>query len=251
MNNSGVALVLVTHEPAEAVMRMQAFWQELTQPANLVVAYGGKRDEFEKISGQKVFVDDDRLRTRDHQREFQSYSKLLKTALHSLSGSWEWLFFAEFDLIPLTPSFFETLIEEAIKEDADVLGVGACRLDNTLHSHHAAHAAAEGWLEWIRSISRREDPHVVLSCLGCGQLWRREAIEAVVSAGEPVKSYLEILLPTVAHHLGFRVRPWKSHARFILPDPLPHQDLADFVSAGATAVHPIKGYWQIERQNLT
>lgn len=247
--NSGVALVLVSHEESGNIARMRRCWEDLTAPKHCVVAYGGNVTEFPEIDGDKVFVDDPRLRTSDHQREFQSYTKLLEAAVGFLADrSWEWLFLAEYDLVPLSADLFPVLIDEAEKESADLLGAGACRLDNTLHSHHAAHAATAGWSDWIGSISCRDDRSVVLSCLGCGQLWRREAIEAVVAAGEPVKSYLEILLPTVAHHLGFRVRPWKSHASFILPDPLPHENLNLYLSQGANAVHPVKTRWSPLRQ---
>jgi hypothetical protein len=244
MKNDSVALALVSHENAAAVIRMRNAWNDLTSPGHCVVAYGGNLNEFDGIQGDKVFVNDPRLRTCDHQREFQSYSKLLATVLDFLADkSWDWLFLAEYDLIPTTPDFFPSIIAEAVREDADLLGLGVTRLDNTLHSHHAAHAAAEGWSAWIKSISRREDPRIVLSCLGCAQLWRRDALEAVISVGEPLDTYLEILLPTVAHHLGFRVRPWKSHAKFIFPDHLPHENLDVFRAQGALAVHPIKAHW--------
>ena len=242
--NQTVALALVSHESADTVDRMIARWTALTAPTHCLLAYGGPTTQFEQIRSDKVLIPDPRLRTRDHQREFQSYSKLLAAVVAQLADkSWNWLFFAEYDLIPLVPDFFVRIIAEAEDQNADVLAVGAVRLDNTLHPHHGAHASNPDWSAWIESISCREDPKVVLSCLGCGQLWRREALEAVVAAGEVVDSYLEILLPSIAHHLGFRVRPWKSHADFILPDPLPHQDLDQFQAAGASAIHPLKGYW--------
>jgi hypothetical protein len=244
MKSNSVALVLVSHENAAAVARMTHIWNSLTTPGQCLVAYGGERSEFDKIAGDKVFVNDPRLRTSDHQREFQSYSKLLATALDTLADkNWEWLFIAEYDLVPIKSDLFPEIIAEAEREEADLLGAGASRLDNTLHSHHGVHAAAAGWSAWVKSISRRENPKIVLSCLGSAQLWRREAIEAVVAVGEPIETYLEILLPTVAHHLGFRVRPWKSHANFIQPDPLPCDNLDVLKAKGALLAHPIKGYW--------
>ena len=75
------ALLLLTHEPAARVARMVDYWRNTTGPDEIVVAYGGPVEEFGKIKGRKAFIDDPRLRTRDHQRERQSYSGVLRGAM--------------------------------------------------------------------------------------------------------------------------------------------------------------------------
>ncbi len=238
------ALLLLTHEPAERVARMVDFWTRHTDPAEVVVAYGGACGEFDKIAGRKVFIDDPRLRTRDHQRERQSYTKVLAGALEALGGAaWDWLYLAEYDMLPLDRSLLRRLESRAERESADLLGHRMWRLDDTLHPHYASHLATPEWLGWIDSISRRVDKRVVLSCMGCGQFWRREAVEAVIGQGEPRRAYLELQLPTVAHHLGFRVRGLKEQDRFISNHEEPAWKRGLLRDTGGWVMHPIKNLW--------
>ncbi|MEM0897102.1 MAG: hypothetical protein AAGJ79_09445, partial [Verrucomicrobiota bacterium] len=55
--------------------------------------------------------------------------------------------------------------------------------------------------------------------------------------------YLELFLPTAAHHLGFRVRPMPpSQTGFILPKGGWSAEAREQAkTAGAWAVHPVKG----------
>ena len=78
---------------------------------------------------------------------------------------------------------------------------------------------------------------------GTGSVWTREAFDAVARVAEPCPIYLEIHLPTLAHHLGFRVRPVRDQDRFV-------ENLADMSGsidearqAGAWVIHPVKKLW--------
>lgn len=244
MKPDSIALALLTHEPAGSASLMRKHWLDLTSPDHCVIAYGGRRDEFDKIEGDKVFIDDPRLRTKDHQRELQSYSGVMAGIRDTLANKdWEWLCFAEFDTLPLSKNILTQLITDAKNEQADLLAPNMYRVDHTLYPHYTAHAAIPGWLDWLRSISLRENPQAVIYSLGCLQLWKRECFEKVVETGEPIPTYLELLFPTVAHHLGFRVRSWNTHENFVSPDPLPNFTIEAFRKAHALVAHPVKGYW--------
>ena len=80
---------------------------------------------------------------------------------------------------------------------------------------------------------------------GTGSFWTRTAFDAVAATAEPFPIYLEIYLPTVAHHLGFRLRDWREQNRHI-------SSLGNFVYAidqarreGAWALHPVKTLWNV------
>lgn len=238
------ALLLLTHQPPEAVNRMTRQWRNVTHPDHVIVAYGGSLENLGGIEEPHVFIGDARLRTRDHPREKQSYTEVLNQAVEALrEKDWDYLYLAEFDIEPLSPDLFTSLRARAVREDADLLGHRALRIDDTLHAHYADHACLTEWREWIRSLSRREDREVVLSCMGCGQWWRREALEAVLECGEPHEAYLEVQLPTVAHHLGFRVRGMGEQDRFIRTEPLDPQERQRMADGGAWVVHPVKRLW--------
>ncbi len=50
---------------------------------------------------------------------------------------------------------------------------------------------------------------------GSGSFWTREAFCAVCAVEEPFPIYMELYLPTLAHHLGFRVRDFGEQDRFV------------------------------------
>lgn len=242
------ALLLLSHQSAPCVNRMIRYWRERTRPDHIVVAYGGPGEEFDGIEGDKVFIDDPRLRTKDHQRECQSYHQVLSAAVALLENrSWEQLYLAEYDMLPIAADLWSRLREKADIERADLLAYRSWRIDDTLHPHYAGLGDRIRWAEWIRSISVRENPEIVLSCMGCGQWWRRPAVEAVVRAGEAVPAYLETQLPSVAHHLGFRVRGMGGQDRFVIPEETTPEQRSQMIRDGAWVVHPDKTLWIRER----
>ena len=77
--------------------------------------------------------------------------------------------------------------------------------------------------------------------MGCGQFWRREALEAVIAQGdEPEPAYLELQLPSVAHHLGFRLRGLGEQDRFISNHVIPGGEPELMRDIGAWVMHPVK-----------
>ena len=63
-------------------------WQRLNPEALIHVAYGGPEHAFETLAWPgRTFIRDPRLRTRDHQRERQSYRGIMQEVVAALSGS--------------------------------------------------------------------------------------------------------------------------------------------------------------------
>jgi hypothetical protein len=65
----------------------------------------------------------------------------------------------------------------------------------------------------------------------------------VAGGTEPFRIYLELYLPTLAHHLGFRVRDLPAQSPFVqvFHDLESKMDAAR--QAGAWGVHPVKNRW--------
>src|SRR5437588_3100213 len=99
--------VILSHQPPAAVEKMTAWWGRCVPSDSILIAYGGGKVAFEGvIHKQKFFIDDLRLRTRDHQREFQSYNGLFQGAarfLHTCDRNFDFVYFAEYDHLPLVP----------------------------------------------------------------------------------------------------------------------------------------------------
>lgn len=226
---------------------MIEYWNHCVPSDSILIAYGGSKNDFNAIQHQqKFFVDDPRLRTRDHQRESQSYTRLFQAAAEFLTtrgAQFQFVQFAEYDHLPLVSDLNQRQIDRAKSERADLLAFHVQRVDGTNNPHFLYHAADERFTPFWRKITIRSDPDVALSMFGSGSFWSRETFYAVSDREEPFPIYMEIYLPTLAHHLGFRVRDFAEQNRFVgvLKDRTAHVDQAR--KEGAWTLHPVKRLW--------
>ena len=237
--------LLLTHRPPAEVAAMLEVWSAMASPETLFVAYGGPPESFQRITHpHKALIDSPRLKTRDHQREKQSYAEVLSAAAAWMKGrDFAHVHFVEYDQFPLVPDLDARQLAFLKAENADVLGFRLRRVDDTHYANYLYHAADPRFHAHWESISTRRDRRAVLRMTGTGSFWTRAAFDAVAARPEPFAVYLEIYLPTLAHHLGFRVRDWGEQNRFV-------HHLGDFTGeietarkAGAWTLHPVKAFW--------
>ena len=239
--------LLLSHQSAAAVAKMLEYWSERVPNESILIAHGGLRKEFDAIGHtQKFYVDDPRLRTRDHQREFQSYTRLFQRAAEVLETDgrkFQFIHFAEYDHLPLVSDLNERQIERLTAERADLLGFHLHRVDGTSNPHFLYHAGNNQFASFWSALSRRPDHQVILSMFGSGSFWKREAFCAVAAVAEPFPIYLELYLPTLAHHLGFRLRGFSGQHRFVHPSIDATARLEQARKQGAWTLHPVKRLW--------
>jgi hypothetical protein len=245
---SSVLNLILSHQPAPAVNKMITHWRNCAPTEGILIAFGGRKTEFDMIDHElKFLVDNPRLRTRDHQREFQSYTPLFQAAAQFLGNSkrnFDFIHFAEYDHVPLVWDLNDRQIRRAKADSADVLAYHVHRVDGTSSPHFLYHVANPAFASYWSKITARSDPGVVLSMFGSGSFWTAEAFRTVVEMGEPFPMYMEIYLPTLAHHLGFRVRDLTEQNRFVraLPSEIASIDAAR--AQGAWTLHPVKRLWR-------
>jgi hypothetical protein len=239
--------LILSHQSAAAVAKMIAYWGRCVPTESIMIAYGGPRSEFESVEHeQKFFVDDPRLRTRDHQREFQSYTELFKRAASFLAeegAQYRFIHFAEYDHVPLVSDLNDRQIGRLTGEGADLIGFHVHRVDETSNPHFLYHIASPAFVSYWPTVTVRPEPTVVLSMFGSGSFWTREAFLTVVSAEEPFPMYMEIYVPTLAHHLGFRVRDLGEQNRFVRALANEIQPIEEARRQGAWTLHPVKELW--------
>ena len=238
-------IVLISHQtPAEVVVMMSA-WKRLNPEADIHVAYGGTVEFFDEIPvPDKTFVPDPRLRTRDHQRERQSYGELMRQVAERLAGRGvERVLLVECDVQPLQPGLVKYLIGRECENEADLLGVGLRRVDGTGHPHVLAHEHDSRFGEWLAQ-SVREEKDVVLMMLGCLTWWTWDAFKGVAAARAPFPVYLELEMPTTAHMLGFRVRDLPEFNADIEPLGELGHCAETRRDAGRQVLHPCKKVWR-------
>ncbi|MEM7387604.1 MAG: hypothetical protein AAF514_21935 [Verrucomicrobiota bacterium] len=240
--------VIVTHQNPDEVANMLAWWRGLPVSGDLLIAYGGDRETFAAIEEkQKVFIEDERLRTADHQRERQSYQAVVVAASRWMEGrDFTHVHLAEFDQIPVVANLNQRQITRMNDCGADLLVHFLKRIDGTSNPHFLCHASDDSFEAFWRRISLREDPRVTLSGLGCGLFWKREVFDKVASLCEIPLIYLEIFFPTAAHHLGYRVQDFGDQNEFAHPDNRfeKGEPLVRLTRPGkAWYLHPVKDWW--------
>ena len=237
--------VLLTHQRSNAVAAMVDWWAGCVPRESIVVAYGGSREDFDALTfAPKLFIDDPRLRTRDHQRERQSYGTVFReVALWMENRSYSHVHLAEYDHLPLAGDLNGWQIRLMEADGADVLGFHLRRVDETNCAHYLCHAADPQFFSFWKKITCRGDARVVLSMTPTGSFWTREAFAAVAAIAEPHPMYVEIFPPTLAHHLGFRIRDYGPQTRFVsnLGDRI--AEVAEARKEGAWIIHPVKTAW--------
>ncbi len=239
--------LIITHQPAECVARMLDYWRGFVPEESIWLAYGGKREEFERVAHpRKYFLEDNRIRVKDNQRDRQGYHEIFQSAVANgvLDGR-DYLHLAEFDQLPIRRDFNQLQMAHLQSEGADVLTYGLLRVDGTHYPIYLAHLDDGRLNGFLCTISRRPDPAVVLSCYGFGTFWRAEAFRLVAAVTEPFPIYLELFMPTVAHHLGCRVRRVPHLERFALTFGVVEHLQAEAIAAGAWFIHPVKQKWNI------
>ena len=241
---SRVLNVILSHQPRVDLERLLEWWSSCTAAENLLVSYGGTEEEFEKLPDvSRVFVSDPQLRV-DKVREKQSYAGVWRAAAQWLAEkgneSFTHVYFAEFDHLPIVPDLAAKLVERMEEEQADTLGHHLRRIDGTSNVHYLYHLSDPGFMEFWRRISMRSNKQVVLGMLSTGSFWTRKAFMEVAVQQQEILVYLEIYLPTVAHHLGFRVRDFRDQSRCVFPVLVQGLSVDGARQKGCWTVHPIK-----------
>ena len=242
---SRVLNLLVTHQPAAEIGRMLAWWRDYCPPDDTLIAFNGKASVFDQIAHpHKIHVEDERLQTRRHSRERQSYTAIFRETSRWLVGrDFTHVHFSEYDQVPLVPGLNALQLARLEAEHADVLTFELARVDDTNQPHFLYHAGLPGFAEVWRRLSLRQDKTTVLSMFGTGSFWTRAAFDAVAAQEEPFPIYLELWLPTLAHHLGYRLRDWGEQGRFISSLGDFGDRLEEARQAGVWTAHPVKTLW--------
>ena len=243
-----VCHALISHLQPDINCKMLDEWQKLDPASNILLLHGGSREDFDALPDgiNAIYIPDKSLRTKDHAREKQQYTGVLRAIAEWLKHHPEvsHVHLAEYDLVPLTANLGLRLIGWMEEQNADLIGSGLSDLTETIHPHYLNFQKDEGVRSFIRGISCREEKQRVLTMLGCTSFWSSDCLKAVAAQALPGSIYLELALPTIAHHLGYRVRPLPEAQQNSITfegDLLPC--LEHYRDTGAWMLHPCKNRW--------
>lgn len=239
---SRVLNAVLTHTPPGEIARSAEWWSHAAPRESLLFLHGGPSAEFSAIEfPNKVHIVSERLRTKDHPRERQSYTEVFAAAAEWMRGrDFSHVYFAEFDHLPLVADLDQRLLGLLAAESADVLCHGLRRVDDTGWHHYLYHCGDPRFHEYWETISQRGERRTALSMLGTGSFWTREAFDAVAREKEPFPMYHELYLPTLAHHLGYRVRAYPEAEHCVSHLGNFRNRIRSARSEGAWTIHPVK-----------
>lgn len=234
--------LVVTHRGGDAFRALKEAWRRVCPEEDLWFVFGGSREDFESLeTARKVFVDDPQMRTRDHQREKQSYAGLLKAVTPIIEREApDYVHLCEYDHLPAVADLNERQVEVMRAERADLLAHYLVRTDGTNHPIALSHESDPAFARLWSSITRRDGSPAVFWMFGSGSCWTRDAFLAVAKKPLGIRCYFEIHLPTLAHHQGFRIRCWDEKKHLITNLPSSDVTLEEAVKRGAWTVHPVK-----------
>jgi hypothetical protein len=239
--------VVLTHGDARAVDQQLAYLGGLAPRSRFVVCHGGERSEFEKLPAgevEAVFIEEPNLRT---------YGNIsLRDVLTTVFERWvapdpgvELVYMLEFDQLILRPDFEEPLADMAARSGAGLLGKGAGPRNDTNWPHYLRFRDHDPLNRFIDRVSRRDDRGARLGSFGPGMLLTRDALTAVAEVIRDAPPLMqEMLLPTLVHHLGFRVADVNElgdlYALFRWRPVFTFEEAIEAKRAGRTFVHPFK-----------
>jgi hypothetical protein len=242
---STLTAVLI-HLDAERVRESMDLLQTVSEEARFVVCYGGSLQEFEAIEGEdKIFVDDPTL--RGPEQHLQSWTRAFEALWHGFFArdeSLDSLYFIEYDHLILDSQFETRLRDLAAATGADIMGKNCVDRTATNGEHYVRSRRDQRLLDHLRRLSVRADPERIFGCLGDGMWLSRQALQAYVEIAEHPPCYCETYVPTLLHHLGFRVVDVDAHSdlyrhvRWIPPFGL--EQVSELIDDGAVFVHPVK-----------
>jgi len=237
---------VLSHLGAPEVHDSLQLLQAVAPDARFVVCYGGRIDEFERIDyGHKLFIDDPTL--RGPERHLQSLTTVLErvwAAYFEADESVDSLYVIEYDHLVLDSRFETRLRELASQTRADFMGKNCVDCTATNEAQYVRFRRDERLLAHLRSLSVRDEPTRLFRCLGDGMWISRRAVRAYVEVGDHPPCYCEVYVPTLLHHLGFRLVDVDAHSDLYqdvryMPRFDAEQAMARFTD-GAVFIHPVK-----------
>jgi len=238
-----VLWVILAHSNPFSLHEVLVYWKDRgVDPNDILIAYGGTVENFENLKvPNKVFVQDEQLRTKRHAEEKQSYSAVFREVSSWMNGrNLKAVFFFEEDHLPLTDGLEKELLNRLIRDDADALLPHLCRVDRTNSPHYVYHLSDVRFRNYWHSRSTREDRSMYFNAIITGSAWKAECIDCIAANPEEIPMYLELYLPSLIHHLGFRIRSFPVHESSISVTPISISQALSFADSGALSVHPIK-----------
>jgi hypothetical protein len=237
---------VLTHLAAEQVHERMQLLNAVAPDARFVICYGGTAEEFERIELQhRLLIDDPTLRgPQQHLQSLTMSFAALWNAYFEHDESSDSLYLVEYDHLILDRQFETRLRELAAVTNADFMGKTCTDRTGTNGEHYVRFRSDPRILGHLHKLSVREDPTRIFGCLGDGMWMSRGALQAYLELDRHPPCYCETYVPTLLHHLGYRVVDVDTHSDLYRHVRwMPSFDAEQVVAqcrVGTVFMHPVK-----------
>jgi hypothetical protein len=238
----GKVCAVLCHLPALAADRVMEFFKAMTPDACVVLAYGGKKEEFEAVTfSRKFFITDDRIRGVGYRQSYFGLMDNLAAWMRSERIEPRWITILDYDCVPLDRGWNDSLADIMDREQADMGGnyFRNCTGDNSLF---VCNALRDGILQRLEE----KFPCIQLyQCLGALLCFSAGGFHEIRRLREDFQDiFFEVSLPTCARLQGLRLLSLDSAGEFtkgvrFRPGYAP-EEIADEIHSGKQMIHPVK-----------
>ena len=241
---------ILSHHPAKAVDAMAEFLQALGNDVRFRFAYGGERDEFEKIrSRDKIFLADPGLRGKIESRNFSNWFKAGLSWFDSAGLRPDYIHFTECDHLPLQAGYWSQIEKSMLSSGKDFLGKWCMDRSNTNEQFYLKYRGDPALLRHLRSLNPTLAQPVIWGALADGMTFRAESLRALCGVDLGIDCFTEILIPSTLHQLGRELGDFDAFSTIFAcvrhrPEFL-LSDVSDLLARGAWCCHPFKNVIQL------
>jgi len=238
----GSVCAILCHLPQQKTDLIMEFFKAMTPDATIVLAYGGRPDEFEKIQyPHKFYIEDERIRGLGYRQSYFGLMDDLSVWMDVRGILPRWITILDYDCLPLDPYWNSSLVAVMERERAGFGGklIRNCTNDNSLFVCNAVKD---------RILQRLEIMYPELElyqCLGALLCFNAECLEAIRSLRVDFEDiFFEVALPTSARLKGFRTISFDAlsdmtrEVRFRPQHAL--VGISESMRAGVRILHPVK-----------
>ena len=237
-----VVHIVLCHLPPDQTLKLLKHAQQLAPGYVVMLAYGGPRENFSQVEWpHKIFLDDPTLRGTSSRISYLQLSTLFRDYFKKNGILADWVFVADFDLIPLKQNYLDGSIQLMVKHRA---GLGGRQFRDVSLSNNpfVVDCSENGFIDETFNAAGR---YPLYHCLGCALLFRGDFFNSLYDGEERLGlAYYELAAPSVANKKGYRVLSFqKCGDEFTSVRFRPVYSVAEALeaaSAGASFIHPVK-----------
>ena len=241
---------VLSHHPPHVADAMTEFLQDLGNDVRFCLAYGGAREEFDKIRFKdKLFLPDPGLRGNIADQNFSCWFQAVMDWIDQTNIDPEVVHFTECDHIPLRWDYWHEIDRAMVSSGKDFLGKWCMDRSNTNERFYLNYRENVELLRHLRSLNPKIERPVIWGALANGMTFRAAALRALCGVDLRVDCFTEILIPSTLLQLGFQLGDFDAFSTVFAwvryrPEFL-LSDIHDLLARDAWCSHPFKSTVQL------